>query len=152
MCTPIHTQIPSHLNTFKSYSWLISLHRIACLFAHPHSSITLWENGVFLCTRCADYCPGSADIMGTPFKKGRFWLYSCDWNPRLYQPFVFREWTWPIVKDRHPLLFLFFFFVPCNSHWDAVEQERAHSQLSAQWHCRSRSLGLSQTHSSLRGL
>lgn len=56
-------------------------------------------------------------------KKGSFYLYSCDWNPSLSGPFVSREWTWPVVKSRHPFL-----CTPRNSHSDAAEQEGAHSQ------------------------
>lgn len=98
-----------------------------------HDAVALCGNGSVFCVlvvlcRLLSHSSG-AGVMGTSEERGRFWLYSCDWNPRLSQPFVLREWTWPIVKGRHPPFFLFFFFfVPRNSHSDAAEQERARSQ------------------------
>lgn len=87
------------------------------------------------------------------WRKRRLWLYSCDWNPRLSQPFVLREWIWlHCERQTPPPSFSSSFFLSPAIHIRMQRSKNEPIHTGARWYSRRRSLGLSQTHSSLGGL
>lgn len=98
-----------------------------------HSSITLCENRVktvYFCVLVVQITALALILWALLSRKGGSGFIPVIEIPGSPNRFFLREWTWPIVKGRHPLFVCV--CAPCNSHSDAVEQERAHSQLSAQ--------------------